>query len=144
MDCRRLGHGRIVLGVSLAIVQGNPALTYVQADVAKYMRASDVGGQTWDTPVTLSSAGSFSTEPVLTVTNGNPAAAYVRWQAGNPSELHYVAAQDTLGAAWDTPAVVDTSTDLSPFLLPQIGAVSSFPAVTSRHPVDGYKLWAYY
>jgi PKD repeat protein len=139
-----LGTDAVVLGVALAIVEGNPALAYVQADVAKYMRASDAGGQTWDAPATVSAAGYFNTEPVLAVINGNPAAAYVAWQAGNPSELHYVAAQDTLGAAWDAPAVVDISTDLSPFLLPQIGAVSSFPAVTSRHPVDGYKLWAYY
>ncbi len=101
---------RATMEMSLAIVGGFPAVSFydpINYDLV-YVRATDAGGTTWDTPVTLDngassdSRGRYST---LLVVDGRPAVAYYNTASG---ELMYVRANDASGADWPTPQVVDT------------------------------------
>ena len=70
----------VQLYTSLAVVDGNPAISY-HKDVSEslmYIRASDAIGSAWDMPQAIDSpivgeAGAYSS---LAVINGNPAISY--------------------------------------------------------------------
>src|SRR5207245_9807923 len=61
---------------SLAVVNGNPAMSYNVAPDLKYVRAADANGASWNTPVTVDTAGTVGEFNSLAVVNGNPAIAY--------------------------------------------------------------------
>jgi hypothetical protein len=98
--------------LSLAIVNGNPALSYAGSDlenepVLAYSRADDPLGLSWSNKQVIDAA--IGTQPdrqegrtQLHVIAGRPAVAYFR-QAGNddPVEFCYVRAQDTDGDQWN-------------------------------------------
>lgn len=113
---------------SMAVVNGNPAISYydaVSGDL-KYVRASDLGGNLWDLPVSADTAGDVGCYPSLVVVNGNPAISY--FDASNRG-LKYVRANDANGTSWGTPVSVDT-TDF-------VGLYTSM-AVINGHPAISY------
>ncbi len=98
--------GDVGLDTSLAVVNGNPAISYydsVNSDL-KYVRASDASGGSWGAPVTVDSTGDVGWHTSLAVVNGNPAISY--HDVGN-DYLKYVRATDASGADWSSPVTVD-------------------------------------
>ena len=105
------GGGDAGFFVSLALVNGNPAISYqdVVAGDLKYVRSIDVNGTGtgWSsaTIVTVDSAGSVGAYTSLATINSRPAISYYDTTGGN---LKYAWASDANGAGWGTPAFVDT------------------------------------
>jgi hypothetical protein len=99
---------------SLAIVSGNPAITYLDwSDMAfKYARATDAQGSAWGSPVTV-----YAEEPDLMV--GNLTKLLVAAEGprvffeglahvvgGVDSVLCYASAADSEGTSWNAPDIV--------------------------------------
>ncbi len=63
---------------SLAVVNGNPAISYYAAfnSNLKYVRALDASGTSWGAPQALDSTGFVGQYTSLTEVNGNPAISY--------------------------------------------------------------------
>ena len=63
---------------SLAVVNGNPAISYLGDYYPTYVRAMDATGSSWETPQDVGSvvAGTYA---CLVVVNGNPAISYWDW-----------------------------------------------------------------
>jgi hypothetical protein len=111
---------------SLAVVNGNPAMSYNFAPDLKYVRASDANGTSWNAPVTVDSTGTVGEFDSLAVVNGNPAIAYYD---GSPNlNLKYVRASNVNGGAWGTPVTVDSTGDVG--LYPCLVVVNGNPAVS--------------
>jgi uncharacterized repeat protein (TIGR01451 family) len=110
---------------SLQIVNGNPAVTYTGVlgnNDLMYVRALDVNGTTWGSPVTIDTqlGGSI---PSLAVINGNPAITYTLGASGT---LSYVRATDVNGTSWGTPVIVDAGG----FNMPSLITVNGNPAIS--------------
>jgi hypothetical protein len=123
--------GDVGFYASLAVVDGYPAIAYHDRDPnydLKYVRASDAGGSSWGTPLTVDSTGDVGQYAFLTVVDGNPAIAYFD---GSPNlDLKYVRASDATGSSWGTPVTVDSS-----------GTVGQYASLAV---VDGNPAIAYY
>ncbi len=95
---------------ALAIINNQPVMAYWTADdngntALKYVRALDVGGDSWSQPITLATndiGAVFSLQLVA----GNPAIAFHTQAGGN---LKLIRAQNSAGSAWGTPVVVDNT-----------------------------------
>jgi Ig-like domain CHU_C associated/Secretion system C-terminal sorting domain len=90
---------------SLTIINGNPAISYydnTNGDL-EYVRANDISGTSWGTPVTISSTGTVGQYTSIATVNGNPAISYY----DGAGFLKYVRATDVNGATWGTPGTVD-------------------------------------
>ncbi len=95
------------LWTSLAIVNGNPAISYYDTtnDDLKYVRASDSTGAAWGSPIVVSSTGNVGELATsLAVVNGRPAILFHDVTHGT---LHYVRALDADGTTWGTPVFLD-------------------------------------
>ena len=93
---------------SLAIVDGNPAVAYFDETNLnlEFVRASDISGSTWNSPVTVDNSGNVSGSFIsLVVVDGNPAIAY----RDNADGIQYVRATDATGSSWGTPVDIDGS-----------------------------------
>ncbi len=113
---------------TLVEVSGNPAICYADKKVneVKYVRALDIEGNSWGTPMVVGSA-SLANDVSMQVIDGRPAIAFVD---SDSRYVIYVRALDPDGAAWDAPAVVDCS--LIPdgsHGLPTLCEVSGVPAL---------------
>jgi uncharacterized repeat protein (TIGR01451 family) len=96
------------LYTALEIVNGNPAISYYDFSngALRYVRATDVNGTAWGTPVSVDTAGGVGEYTSLTIVSGNPAISYFDSANG---DLKYVRATDADGSAWNTPLSVDTA-----------------------------------
>ncbi len=123
------GTGMVGRYTSLAVVNGNPAISYRNEtyDDLKYIRAIDANGDSWDTPVTLDSDGSVGLFTSLAVINDNPAISY--WDVTN-EDLKYVRADDASGGSWGSPLTLDS-----------VGTVGEY---TSLAVVNGNPAISYY
>lgn len=90
--------------LSLAMVDGNPAISGSRSYQLIYVRANDANGTTWPTPVVVEE-GSMPRYTVLLVVDGRPAIIYQDYMA---YQLKYVRANDVDGTSWGTPVVIDT------------------------------------
>jgi hypothetical protein len=92
------------------VVNGNPAISYYDEtnDNLKYVRATNVGGSVWGTPITIDSDQDVGSYTSLMVVDGNPAISYYD---GTNDNLKYVRATDANGSAWGTPLTIDNSDD---------------------------------
>jgi hypothetical protein len=89
-------------GLSLAVVNGNPAISYrIHSGDLNYFRANDVKGEIWSDPVTVDT-GSVDRSS-LAVVNGKPAISYL--DVSNQI-LRYVQANDINGETWKTPLTI--------------------------------------
>jgi len=100
--------GNVGQFVSMAIVNGDPAMSYYDTtnNRLRYVRATDVNGAVWGSPVPASSSRGLYTS--LAVVNGNPAISF----QDNNGRLGYVRATDVNGAAWSA-AIEPDSASLS-------------------------------
>lgn len=104
-------NGSVGFDTSLAVVNGNPAISYLAANgEIRYVRASDADGVDWSTPITLDTNGVIDTATSLAVVNGNPAISY-----RSDDNLKYVRATDVDGTTWGTPVRVDTNSNVGSF-----------------------------
>lgn len=111
---------------SLAVVNGNPAVSYYDdGGDLKYVRAKDESGTSWNTPVFVDQIGDVGQYTSLAVVNGNPAISYYDASDGN---LKYVRANDASGASWGTPVAVDTTGTVG--LYTSLAVVNGNPAIS--------------
>lgn len=90
-------------GTSLAIINGNPAVTFFNdtpVSSLKFARANDANGASWLTVYSVDSGSMTGYYSSLAEVNGNPAIAYYG------SGLKYVRATQADGALWGTPVVI--------------------------------------
>ncbi|HLO70312.1 MAG TPA: T9SS type A sorting domain-containing protein [Flavipsychrobacter sp.] len=95
--------------ISLAVVNGNPAMAYRNSSfVIRYRRATDVNGATWGSAITPGMNSVNTTlEPVtLTIVNGNPAIATFEG-FNNNNNSQYIRAGNADGSAWNTVVSID-------------------------------------
>jgi hypothetical protein len=120
--------------ISLAIVNGNPAISYYDFSNGdlKYVRASDTSGASWASPVTVDSAGMVGSYTSLAVVNGNPAISYYD---GTNDDLKYVRATDASGTSWASPVTVDGAGDAG--LYTSLEVVNGNPAISYRDITNG-------
>lgn len=99
--------GEAGLYASLAVVDGNPAISYYDGTTNElnYVRASDSAGAAWNAPQTVDSNGFTGLDTSLAVVDGNPAISYIGGSA--EFDLRYVRADDASGTSWGTPVTVD-------------------------------------
>jgi hypothetical protein len=93
---------------SLAVVDGRPAIAYydnTNGDLM-YVRAEDVSGSSWGSPLIVASGYDVGRFASLAVVNGNPAIAYFD---DTNDDLKYVRATDAAGSTWGTPVTVDSN-----------------------------------
>jgi len=96
--------GDIGLYSKLLVVNGKPAMVCFDNthDNLLYVRASDAGGSSWGTPVTIDATGTVGYYSSLCIVNGNPAISY--YDATN-TDLKYVRATDASGSTWGTSVI---------------------------------------
>jgi hypothetical protein len=86
---------------SLTTVNGNPAIAYYDATVANlnlnYVRATNVNGTAWGTPVIPEATGTVGQYASLIVANGDPAVCYYD---ATLQDAKFVRAYDANGAVW--------------------------------------------
>jgi LPXTG-site transpeptidase (sortase) family protein len=83
----------------ITLSNGYPAVSFVDENNNNevwYVRASDVNGASWETPVDLDTLAEED-ELALTIVNGNPAVAY--YDVDNEI-MYYMRATDALGDTW--------------------------------------------
>ncbi len=114
---------------SLAVVDGNPAISYYDTDHTnlKYVRALDINGEDWGSPMTLDNVFSVGEYTSMAVVDGNPAISYY---ADVQQDLKYIRATDPQGTAWGAFVRVDTD-----------GNVGKYTSMTI---VEGRPAIAYY
>lgn len=101
--------GMLGLYTSLAVVSGNPAISYYDSFYGdlRFLRASDANGTGWatgagsaarvDTGVQNGAVGGYTSQAII---NGNPAVCYFDYLN---EDLKYVRALDATGTSWGTP-----------------------------------------
>jgi PKD repeat protein len=96
------------LGASMAIVNGQPAVAYgrdAPESTLMFVRALNADGSQWGAPVVADAAQITSTEHIsLAMIQSRPAIAYLHLSLG---DLRYVRANDSIGASWALPRIVD-------------------------------------
>lgn len=123
-----VGAVTVLARVSLAIVNGRPAVAYRAETGAelKYARASDASGTAWGAAVVVDSdAADTGNYASLVVVSGKPAVAYYDGTNGN---LLYIRSLDENGAAWASNATTVASTG-TVGLFCTMAVVSGRPAI---------------
>jgi len=115
---------------SMAIVNGNPAISYPDGngDYLMYIRANDPDGETWGSPVAICSAY-IAYETCLVVADGNPAICFT------DQALKYVRANDANGTTWGAPYTVDTDSYAGIYCSMKV--ISGRPAIAYNDYDDG-------
>lgn len=125
--------------LSVAIVNGNPAIAYTNGNAGfpsgglMYVRANDPNGDTWGTPVLVDGTPDAGYGPMLKVVNGKPAIAYQRIPFNTVH--YYVQALDADGLGWGAPVqitVIATSASATSAL----SVVNGYPAIAYRSSTD--------
>ncbi len=115
---------------SLEIVNGNPAISYFDVfnNSLKYIRATNVAGNSWGPPVTFYSGfgGQYSS---LQMVNGSPAISFYRLG------LKYLRATNTLGSSWGTVQGIDITGNVGQYTSLKI--VNGKPAVSYVDATNG-------
>jgi len=111
--------------VALAVVEGRPAIAYYDHANARlrYVRAVDVAGSSWGTPVTVASGG-LRDWVSLAMVEGRPAISY------HDGRLMYVRADDAVGSSWGIPVTVDDTGDVGKYATMAI--VDGRPAIAHK------------
>ncbi|OSZ79139.1 hypothetical protein CAP35_13060 [Chitinophagaceae bacterium IBVUCB1] len=115
-----------------AIVNGNPAVSYIANSTIYYCRANDANGSTWGTPVALST--NVLGAAILVIANGNPAIAYY---SSSPTAIQYIRATDANGSSWGSAVTVVSSPGSTNYMDMQI--VNGNPAVAYAPNSTGIK-----
>ena len=89
-----------------------------------YIRATDLNGISWGTPVIVDNEYNSGYDSVLKVIDGKPAISY---RDGGNKILYYVQANDINGNTWSTPEIVDSRGDYTSLAL-----IGNSPAISYR------------
>lgn len=119
---------------SLAVINGNPAMAYYDtgSDDLLYVRANDLMGAAWGTPITVDAIDDVGQHASLATVNGNPAIAYYDATSG---ALKYARAVDADGATWGTPQTVFGMGIVG--LFADLFVVNGNPAIVFYHVGNG-------
>lgn len=100
--------GNVGAYASIDIVSGKPAIAYYNATSSKayYIRANDINGDTWGTPVLLSPFAAAGQYITLAVINNIPTVTY--YDRGTRG-LAYCYSTDAVGTSWAAPRYLDVS-----------------------------------
>ena len=114
------------LYLSLAIVDGHPAVAYLSQNSAhlKFARAGDVAGSQWGLSLTVDTgftAGQFAS---LAVVDNDPAIAYY---SGASKTLSFARASDVDGTSWPVTHTVDSTGNVG--LFASLAVVDGHPAI---------------
>lgn len=88
--------------MDMSIINGNPAIAFVSSGNLHYVRANNVDGTSWSSPLVVkaTSPSAFQAQVVsLATISGNPAIAC--WNAIS-NQLYYFRASDVNGTSWST------------------------------------------
>lgn len=113
----------------MKIINGNPAIIYKQSccdHELRYVRALDVNGDVWGTPIVVINEYSSGYKPALHVVNGNPAISY---EEGGV--LYFVRALDVDGSSWGSPITVATNINYL-----SMTVVNGYPAIAYHDTVE--------
>ncbi|MCC7477414.1 PKD domain-containing protein [bacterium] len=119
---------------SLAVINGNPAISYHDADNGdlRFVRAQDATGSSWAAPVTVDSAGVTGRFTSLAVVNGNPAISY--YDVDN-ADLRFVRANDADGISWGSPLTPDSTNNTGQYT--SLAIINGNPAIAFYYPSFG-------
>ena len=119
--------GKVGTSTSLAVVNGNPAISYhdVTNGDLKYVRATGTNGKSWNAPLTLDSTGSVGLHTSLAVVNGTPAISYYD---DTNDDLKYLRATDASGTTWGTSLTLDSTGAVGQYT--SLAVVNGNPAIS--------------
>jgi PKD repeat protein len=127
--------GNVGRSTYLAIVNGNPAISYTDWGNGrlKFVRANIPEGSTWGSPQVVDNEGNPHNYWVgafasLAVIDGNPAISY--FDSTN-CDLKYVRASDANGDSWESPEIVDSEGIVGYWA--SLAAVNGKPAISYYH-----------
>ena len=120
--------GRPSLYTSLAVIDGNPAISYSDNvnGTPKYVRATDPNGSSWGDPVPVD-AGARGEHTSLALVNGRPAIGYYN---GTERAVRFIRATDADGSSWGAPKDVDSVNGLTSGSGLTLKVVNGNPAVS--------------
>jgi hypothetical protein len=111
---------------ALAVVNGNPAIAYSGNSEFRFVRANDIDGFSWGSPVTISTPSSGAGSGVsLMVANGLPIVSSHDVIANG---LRVIRAADNLGANWGKPVIVDGKVQVG--MSASMSIISGNPAIS--------------
>jgi hypothetical protein len=144
-----LGPFPYVGGISLALVDGNPAIAWHDEERTEdsdslgslnFIRATDAQGTSWGESIVVNDGmgDNHGIAPYLTIINGLPAISYNNDGADGFSKgLMYVQASAADGSAWKTPVEVKgpVSGGYGPYGAPLV-EIDGFPAMAYQAGID--------
>jgi PKD repeat protein len=89
--------------VSMAMINGHPAIAYHPNGTLSYARADDPQGSSWSVAVLLHTPDFGAVHPSLAEVNGAPAIGYL----SDAGELLFIRATDPQGDSWGSPLLVE-------------------------------------
>ncbi|MCB1219089.1 MAG: PKD domain-containing protein [Planctomycetales bacterium] len=115
---------------SLAVVDGNPAISYFDVTNTElmYVRAGNPQGSAWGTPVGFLAFGLYTS---LAVVDGNPAISY--WSDWGYTK--FVRASNSQGTAWDAPLDADSGGPTGEYT--SLAIVDGNPAISYFNEASG-------
>ena len=124
--------GEIVVDVSdygddsLALVNGNPAISFHSSLGLRFVRATDAVGTAWGASGPVVNGSTNGKRNSLAIVNGNPAISYLD---ANAHVLKFVRATNASGTAWGTPVDPDPTTHETGEAT-SLAVVNGFPAIS--------------
>jgi hypothetical protein len=115
---------------SLQVIGGNPAISYYRQSSGdlRYVRATNVNGTSWGSPVSVDTSGDTGKYTSLAVASGNPAIAYFDETSDN---LRFVRASNATGSSWGSPTTVASAGNINTQgLAISLAAISGNPAIS--------------
>ncbi|MCB1185865.1 PKD domain-containing protein [bacterium] len=127
-------------GISMALVGGRPALSWVRGSGnIVYCHASIGDGSSWFTPVTVSNASGVPRGAALYMVDGQPALSWV--DSGNM--LHYCRALDPAGFSWPAAQDLELLGNFGYTHTPELAVVAGKPVIAyvDDQFIDGSVRW---
>jgi len=101
--------GVTVSRLSACLVSGNPAIIYASSSNIYYKRASDSGGTTWPSAITIATNGNSSYQSLdLKVIDGVPVATYI----DSDNKIGFISSGNATGSSWLS--AIQSSPEISP------------------------------
>jgi hypothetical protein len=124
-----------VEALSMAIVNGRPAIAYLGDGQLHYARANTSTGSSWSAPIPLD--GWFGGRDVcMEVVDGRPAIIYSCSIGGGGSAIRFIRAADSDGTSWRRPVeITSTATSFVDFVV-TLADVNGRPAIAYHGTSD--------
>lgn len=134
-------------GISLAVIGGNPAISYYDGlnDDLKYIRSATATGGSpgdWSTSLTLDTTGQVGWDSSLAEVYGAPAISYFDYSEG---DLKFIQSGTSTGHApqdWYSPTIVDRHDSVG--RPTSLAVINGNPAICYQDAVNSSLKYAYY